>query len=228
VPRHLRPGWVSVHPKMAATYIHVDSVRPERGAHLNDGPLVMRDAPNGTCLGRHHVKHRPCGATPGSRNVRSVIPRLTTTLLSLVAVVAVAAPGYGAPRDVVRDYFADGHINGAYSVEDLRGALIFAERRTGSGSQYSAFADAVSQAITDDLVGSGAAAAEQLKAQRKNTELSPAPAPAESPPSNGGLPTPPSSAPGDSLPTAVPIMGLVAVVLVLAGIGSSVWRRLRR
>ena len=114
----------------------------------------MSGAPNGTCPRRRQFRSRPCGATPGSRNVPRVIACLTTTLLSLVAVVAVAAPGYGAQRDVVRDYFADGQINGAHSVQDLRGALAFAEKRTGSGPQYSAFANAVSQAITDDLVGS--------------------------------------------------------------------------
>lgn len=151
-------------------------------------------------------------------------------VLVAAALLQLAASASAAPRDVVADYFADGQINGAYSVEDLRGALVFAEKRTGSGPQYSAFADAVSQAITDDLVGSGAAAEQQLKAQRKNTELSPppAPAPAVPPPSNGGLPAPPSSAPGDSLPIAVPIMALSALVLILAGIGSSIWRRLRR
>jgi hypothetical protein len=53
----------------------------------------------------------------------------------LAVVLALAASAAGAPRDVVRDYFADGQINGAYSVADLRGALAFAETRTGSGPQ---------------------------------------------------------------------------------------------
>jgi hypothetical protein len=77
-------------------------------------------------------------------------------------------------------------------------------------------------------MGSGAVAEQQLKAQRKNTELSPSLAPAVPAPSNGGLPAPPCSAPGDSLPMVVAIMALSALVLILAGIGSSIWRRLRR
>ena len=149
-------------------------------------------------------------------------------LCTALMLIGVCGTALSSPTTVIQDYFADGQINGAYSVGDLRGALIFAEKRTGSGPQYSAFADAVSQAITDDLVGSGAAAEQQLKAQRKNTELSPAPAPVVPPPSNGGLPAPPSGAPGDSLPLVVPIMALSALVLILAGIGSSIWRRLRR
>ena len=75
------------------------------------------------------------------------------TAVAIVATLLLPTVVAGAPRDVVRDYFADGQINGAYSVHDLRGALVFAEKRTGSGPQYSAFANAVSQAITDDLVG---------------------------------------------------------------------------
>jgi len=99
-----------------------------------------------------------------------------------VAAFVIVPSGLGGPRDVVHHYFADGQINGAHSVQDLRGALVFTEKRTGSGPHYSAFADAVSQAITDDLVGSGAAAEQQLEAQRKHTELSPAPVPVVPPP----------------------------------------------
>ena len=75
-------------------------------------------------------------------------------------------------------------------MEDLSGALGFAEKRTSSRPQYLAFAGAVSQAITENLMGSGTAAKEQLEVQRKNTELSPAPAPVVPPPSDVGATSP--------------------------------------
>lgn len=77
-------------------------------------------------------------------------------------------------------------------MEDLSGALGFAEKRTSLRPQYLAVADAVSQAITENLMGPGTAAKEQLEAQRKNTEPSPplAPAPEVPPPSDVGATSP--------------------------------------
>ena len=141
--------------------------------------------------------------------------------------LAGVATAVGAPRDVIADYFKDGTISYAYSVQDLRGALAFARRHQGSGAQYAAFADAVNQAITDDLVGSGAAAQQQLTTPRSRTEVAPPPEPAPAPiPSN--LPTPPQGSPAESIPWVVPTMAIIAAILILAGIGSSVWRRVRR
>ncbi len=131
------------------------------------------------------------------------------------------------PRDVIADYFKDGKIDLAYSIDDLRGGLVFARRHVSTAPQYSAFADAVNQAITDSLVGSGDAAHQQLTTPRSRSEVTPPPEPAPAPvPSN--LPTPPQGAPSDSIPWVVPVMAILAGVLVLAGIGSSAWRRMRR
>ncbi len=137
------------------------------------------------------------------------------------------APAVASPRDVVADYSNDGTIDFAYSVQDLRGALAFARERQGSAPQYAAFADAVNQAITDDLVGSGEAAQQQLTTPRSRTEVAPSPEPTPAPiPSN--LPAPPQGSPAESIPWVVPIMAIIAAILGLAGIGSSVWRRIRR
>lgn len=149
--------------------------------------------------------------------------------LLLLAVLLAVGPQHlaASPRDVVVDYFKDGKINVAYSINDLRGALMFARRHASTAPQYSAFADAINQAITDTLVGSGDAAQQQLTIPRKRTEVSPAPEPMPTPvPAN--LPAPPQGAPADSAPLVVPAMGIGAAILMLAGIGSSVWRRMRR
>ena len=152
--------------------------------------------------------------------------RLFVAMVAL-AVLATTSPAQSAPVDIVADYFKDGTIDYAYSVDDLRGALIFASRHQGSGAQYAAFADAVNQAITDSLVGSGEAAQQQLTTPRSRTEVAPPPQPEPAPiPSN--LPTPPQGSPAESIPWVVPTMAIIAAILILAGIGSSVWRRVRR
>ena len=148
-------------------------------------------------------------------------------MVGLVGLLALSPSLLAAPRDVIADYFKDGRIDYGYSVQDLRGALVFARGRQGSGPQYAAFADAVNQAITDGLVGSGEAAQEQLTTPRSRTEVAPPPAPMPEPaPEN--LPAPPSGSPAEAIPWVVPTMAIVAAILVLAGIGSSIWRRVRR
>jgi hypothetical protein len=129
--------------------------------------------------------------------------RTRLTAAALLASIAVAAPTLGSPRDVIADYFKDGAITYTYSIDDLRGALAFARRQASTAPQYSAFADAVNQAITDGLVGSGDAAQRQLTIPRSRTEVAPPPEPTPAPvPSN--LPTPPQGAPADSIPWVVP------------------------
>ncbi len=159
------------------------------------------------------------------------IGRATRTIVAIVAIGCaasiVAVPANAAARDVVADYFKDGQVDHAYSIDDLRGALVFARRHASTAPQYSAFADAVNQAITESLVGSGDAAQQQLTTPRARTEISPPPTPLPAPaPSN--LPAPPQGAPADSTPLVVPVMAIGAAILILAGIGSSVWRRMRR
>ena len=158
-------------------------------------------------------------------------------VIALLAVPMVALYGIGgitvaaaAPNDVIADYFVDGQLDAVYSVDDLRAALAFAQERVGSGAQYSAFADIVSQAITQGLAGPSGAAEEQLKAQqpRTRTQTTPAPDPTATVQQDDGIPTPPPSDPSDELPLAVPIMGFVALGLVAFGSISAIWRRRRR
>lgn len=167
-----------------------------------------------------------------------------TRFIALLAVPMLAIAGAGAistaaaaPNDVIADYFVDGQLNGTYSVEDLRGALAFAQKRVGTGAQYSAFADIVSEAITRDLAGTSGGAAvaaeEQLKVQTPRTRTQVAPPPAPVAPTattvtDEGLPTPPPSDPADTLPMVVPVMGFVALGLVAIGSFSAFWRRRRR
>ena len=164
--------------------------------------------------------------------------RTRPTALIAAAVLALGGAGAlpmatAAPNDVIADYFVDGQLNGTYSVEDLRGALAFAQRQSGSGAQYSAFADIIGEALTRNLAGTSGAAAEQLKVQTAptRTKASPPPdptattAPAAQDPA---IPAPPPSDPSDSLPAAVPVMGFVALGLVARGSFSASWRRRRR
>jgi len=162
--------------------------------------------------------------------MRTRLPRLVAIPLLALAALSVVPVAQAAPNDVIADYFVDGQLNGSYSVDDLRAALRFAQKRVGTGAQYSAFADIISQAITGDLAGtSGAAAEEQLQAQTKRPgqKVTPPPAPVTTAPDDG-LPTPPPSDPSDQLPAAVPIMGFVALGLVAIGAFSALWRRRRR
>ena len=162
---------------------------------------------------------------------------MRTRAIALLAVPLLALGGIGgvtsanaAPNDVIADYYVDGQLDAVYSVDDLRAALAFAQDRVGSGAQYSAFADIVSQAITQGLAGTSGAAEEQLKAQqpRTRTQTTPAPDPTATVQQDDGLPTPPPSDPTDELPAAVPIMGFVALGLVAFGSISAIWRRRRR
>ncbi len=151
------------------------------------------------------------------------------TLLTLAGLLTmVAGPALATPRDVVADYFKDGTIDMAYSIDDLRGALVFARRHASTAPQYAAFAVAVNQAITDSLVGSGEAAKQQLTTPRARTEIAPPPAPVPTAaPAPAGLPAPPQGEPAESIPWVVPVMAILAAVLILAGVGSSAWRRMR-
>ena len=159
---------------------------------------------------------------------------LASILLAPIALGSGSA--VAAPSEVVADYFIDGRLDAAYSVEDLRAALLFAQEKVGTGPQYSAFADIVTEEITREIAGTSAGAEDQLKAQQPGGQTTsvpapgppvtvPAPAPA---PAAGDLPTPPPTDPTDDMPPAVPIMGVVALGLVAVGSASAVIRRRRR
>ena len=146
------------------------------------------------------------------------------SLLVAVAILLPTTVAAGSARGVVSDYFKDGRIDNGYSIDDLRGALVFARRHTATAPSYSAFADAVNEAITNKLVGSGEAAQRALTSTRSRTEVTPAPIP-PAPPSN--LPSPPEGAPSQSAPVAMLVIAILAVMLLLAGVGASIWRRMR-
>ena len=158
--------------------------------------------------------------------------RLRLIALAVAIPLALGGTAASAPNDVIADYFLDGQLNGTYSVDDLRAALAFAQDRVGTGGQYSAFADIVSQAITRDLAGTSAAAQDQLNAQKPaagpGKQASPPPDPTATVAADDGLPTPPPSDPSNQLPVVVPVMGFVALGLVAIGSFSAVWRRRRR
>ncbi len=151
-------------------------------------------------------------------------PAVVATLTA-VALTCALGTATASPRQVVADYFTNGRLDYAYPVADLRGSLTYVRRHRNTAPQYAAFADAVNQAITDAVVGSGPAAQQQLTTPRSRTDIAPAPAP-EPPPS--GLPQPPQGAPTLDVPWALPIIAIIAALLLLAGIGSSLWRRMRR
>ena len=147
------------------------------------------------------------------------------SLLVAIAILLPTTVAAGSAREVVADYFKDGRIDNGYSIDDLRGALVFARRNTATAPSYSAFADAVNEAITNNLVGSGEAAQRALTSTRPRNEVTPAPIPPV-PPSN--LPSPPEGAPSQSMPVAMLVIAILAGMLLLAGIGASIWRRMRR
>ncbi len=158
--------------------------------------------------------------------------RTRLAALALALPLALGTAATAAPNDVIADYFLDGRLDADYPVGDLRAALAFARERVGSGTQYTAFADIVGEAITRDLAGTDAAAEEQLKAQEPGanprTETTPPPDPAGVVEPGADLPTPPPTDPNGDLPSAVPIMGFVALGLVAIGSASAIMRRRRR
>ena len=156
--------------------------------------------------------------------------KLLAAVACAVGIGLGTASSLSAPNDVIADYFVDGQINRVHSVDDLRAALAFAQERVGSGPQYTAFADIVGEAITRQLAGTSGAAEEQLGAQVpvEKVRTTPLPDPTATAPVDDGLPTPPPTEPGESLPMAVPVMGFIALGLVGVGSAAAVVRRRRR
>ena len=149
-------------------------------------------------------------------------------MFAVLAVVLTPIGASATPNDVFADYFVDTYLNGRYTVEDLRTALTAAEKQVGKGVRYRAFADSVSEAITGRLAGTIDTAEDQLGVQSPHsTEATPSPHPTTTVTDNDGLPAPPVPNPSDELPTAVPIMGVVALGLVAIGLLSAMIRRRR-
>jgi hypothetical protein len=98
--------------------------------------------------------------------------RPSDTQLAIVALLIAgigALPATPAPRDMVGDYFANGQWDYTYSTEDLQGALAITRRQQRAAPRCSAFADSVNETISNALRGSGEAAQQQLKTQRRGS-----------------------------------------------------------
>lgn len=153
--------------------------------------------------------------------------RRRIVLLCLLCLPTLGTSAWASPTDVIADYSADGVIDADYSVNDLRGALGVVQEQTGAGAEYAVFADLVSQALTQNLAGTSGSDREDVttKTPHARTTTVSAPTPVTATPVGEGLPTPPAANPGEGLPMVVPIMGVIALGLVVAGTASAVWRR---
>jgi hypothetical protein len=150
-------------------------------------------------------------------------------LLCLLTLTACAAPALGSPAAVVRDYRADGVIDNSYSTSDLWGAIKIAGDDRG-------LANAADDELTEVLSG--------IKVQRR-APAQPAPAPTSGeqraqevggpPPTSGrqaqdelNLNPGPTVGPDSSVPLAFIVMSALAGALLLTGVASTAYRRLRR
>jgi hypothetical protein len=164
-----------------------------------------------------------------SRPVSRVLRRVG--LLCLLTLTACAAPALASPAAVVNDYRADGVIDNPYSTSDLWGAIKLAGDDRG-------LADAADDKLTEVLSG--------IKAQR-TAAAQPAPAATsgeQRAQEVGGSPPPPPSGaqgqdelnlnpgptvgPDSSVPLAFIVMSALAGALLLTGVASTAYRRLRR
>lgn len=152
-------------------------------------------------------------------------------LLSMGAATALAGPGA-----VIDDYEADGQINGIYSAADLQGALNLMKDQ----AQYGAFRDLVGDAMVSAVAG--------LRTHEPSASLearsAPPPPPEPAAPAKvsqevsgadqlqselpGGLPSSPPADPDSGLPVGFVVLSGLAGLLALTGVGSTVYRRLRR
>jgi hypothetical protein len=180
----------------------------------------------------------------GAAYCRSVVPRIVRRGLALSAILALAlgaATAIAGPGAVIDDYRADGRIDGAYSVADLQGALALMKEQ----AQYGAFRDVVGDALV-----SAAAGLRSGERGAKAEVRSAPPPPAAAQPSGGqqsqerassdpgaertqaelpaGLPSSPPADPESGLPVGFVVLSGLAGLLLVSGIGSTVYRRLRR
>gem|GEM_PF-3979729 len=159
------------------------------------------------------------------------LPALVVTLLAALAVwVPLAA---ASPEAVLADYYADGVVDGAYSVQDLSRALVLA--RAQEEAQYADAATAIearrSLAIAGVRApggarGGDAPAKEPLTGSggdARGLEI-PRPDPASVP---SALPVPPVVQPGAGVPWPFVVLSVLALLLALGGASASAYRRLR-
>jgi hypothetical protein len=128
-------------------------------------------------------------------------------------------PALGSPDEVILDYREDGVIESSHSSEDLWSAL---ERWRATGTaNYGEFAEAVDTAFDTKQLGvqrdARAAAGEQQANEVVRGTGASAPLPA--PPEPGSASRPPMAFIG---------LSALAVLLLMAGVGAAIARRMRR
>lgn len=142
--------------------------------------------------------------------LRKLRPIALLAALLGALLVGVASAGAGT-LDVHADYIDNGTIDGAHSIQDLRAALAAAE----GDAQYRGLANAVSDALDEQLLG-------------RVPDPTPAAAVASSRNDLGVLPSPRSVADAGGPPWPLVALAALAAVLALSGAGSSLYRRLNR
>lgn len=150
---------------------------------------------------------------------------LCAFLLLGIAGSATAA----GPDDVLRDYSADGVIDGSYSVQELSAALSLA-RRQGE-ALYADVASAIDAARSETLAGGTEPSSVPVKggpAASGGRDASGISAQEIAPQVPSAWPTPPVVQPGSDVPLPFVVLSGLAVVLAAAGAVSAVYRRLTR
>lgn len=156
---------------------------------------------------------------------------LTTALVAvLLALLGTLAPvALASPEAVLEDYYADGVVDGVYTVDDLSRALSLA--RAQEEAQYANAASAIEIARSQALAGlrtpggdgpakdgladgdGGARAQEVVRSPQASVP--------------SALPVPPVVQPGAGVPWPFVALSVLAVLLVLGGVTASALRRLR-
>ena len=155
------------------------------------------------------------------------IPRaIRLCLLALGALLLGAQVATATPQDVIADYYVDGQIDpGRYSTAELKGALAIVGDQGGS---YDAFKDLVNGELTARLVGGhdGSGPSAPIDKGQTPTQTTTTSGPNELPP--GPVPTPPASVTDDGVPLGFIVLSVAAGLLVIAGGGMALARRMRR
>lgn len=157
--------------------------------------------------------------------------RIALAALLTLGFVAVAS---ASPDDVLRDYDADGVVDGDYSVQDLSQALAVA--RAQGDALYADIAGAIEEARAAQLTGgrdehgSGLPSKADALAGGGPSGADGGPIaslerPAAAP---SALPVPPVAEPGADVPWPFVALSALAVLLALAGAASAAYRRLSR
>lgn len=127
-----------------------------------------------------------------------------------------AGGGSGVSEEVYRDWGADRRIDGDFSTAQLRRALA----STRGDVNYGAFADAVQDALDQRLLGAGG------QGPRRGEDVL-APDPVDDGQAASELPEPRRPDENGSVPWPFLALSALGGLLVLGGLGSSIYRRAR-